>query len=293
MSMTGLPGESTEAAAPERPRRHAVMRYLARFDEGELMRWAFRGLLCGAVGVLAFDLRELVETNQGSLWPQAVTETVSAPPAPILPPAVETAGTREQSGDPREFVIADEAALRMPMRFELRAGGLMLAEGSIDQGAAGRFERELEQRGEYVTTVALNSPGGSLEDAMAMARMLRERGIDAEVADGALCASSCPLLLAGGRERRAGEKAAIGVHQFYALGETPMEPAQAMADAQMTTARITRHLGEMGIDPMIWLHALDTPPRSLYYFSAEQLEKYGLVNGAARTASASRRTSGG
>ena len=61
-------------------------------------------------------------------------------------------------------------------------------------------------------------------------------------------------------------------------------PAQAMADAQMTTARISRHLIDMGIDPALWLHALDTPPQALYYFSAEELAKYRLATKPVATA---------
>lgn len=50
-----------------------------------------------------------------------------------------------------------------------------------------------------------------------------------------------------------------------------------MADAQATTARISRHLAEMGVDPALWLHALDTPPQALYYLSPKELEDYKLV----------------
>jgi hypothetical protein len=84
--------------------------------------------------------------------------------------------------------------------------------------------------------------------------------------------------------RTIGAKAAVGVHQFYAAAETPTGPAQAMADAQMTTARISRHLIEMGIDPALWLHALDTPPQALYYFSADELTKYRLATKPVATA---------
>ena len=45
----------------------------------------------------------------------------------------------------------------------------------------------------------------------------------------------------------------------------------------VTTARISRHLIDMGIDPVLWLHALDTPPQALYYFSAAEMAKYRLV----------------
>lgn len=268
--------------ASSRPQRPSLGERLRRIDDGSIVRLAFRALLCGAIGVLAFDLREMAEAN-GGLFPTE-TASVVAPSDPVLPPAVETANMPEQSTDPREFVLSDEDLLRNPMRFVLQPGGVMLAEGSIDQGASARLARELEERGEYVRRMTINSPGGSLDDAIAMAKLVRERGIDTEVPDGALCASSCPLLLAGGVRRVAGEKAAIGVHQFYAVSAKPLDPAQAMADAQMTTARISRHLKEMGVDPQMWIYALDTPPRSLYYFSREQLADYALVTGAPHTA---------
>jgi hypothetical protein len=266
-------GDPADQAKP----RNIVWRYLSRFDEGEVIRWAFRGMLVGTIGVLALDLSELVERNGGFFPAEAV---LPSPDQPILPPAVETTTPAETGVDPREFLTTDEAKLKGAMTFALGAGGVLEAQGTIDVGAAARFAAEIAARGEYVKTVALNSPGGSLEDAMAMARLIREKGIATEVADGALCASSCPLVVAGGTERRAGPRAAVGVHQFYAVGASDtLAPAQAMSDAQATTARITRLLVELDVDPAMWLHALDTPPRALYYFSAEELAKYRLVTG--------------
>jgi hypothetical protein len=268
---TTPPASRSDSAAP---RRNIFLRYFARFDDGEVARWAFRGLLIGAIGVLALDLRDLAETN-GWSSPEA---TLTAP-EPVLPPAVET-DAPAPSADPREFVTADETKLRQPIQFTLGAGGTLTAEGSIEPGSAARFAAEIEARGEYVKTVSLNSPGGALDDAMAMARTVRELGIATVVADGALCASSCPLFFAGGKTRSAGDKAAIGVHQFYAAALDETAPEQAMADAQATTARISRHLSEMGVDPALWLHALDTPPRALYYLSPDELAEYKLVTKA-------------
>ena len=261
-----------QAGPPPTP-RNLVLRYLARFDEGEVMRWAFRGMLVGTIGVLALDLSELVERNGGLL--PAEQEQAAAKPG--VPPDVEIDMPSNSGRDPREFLTIDQEALKDAMRFTLVSGGVMTAEGTIEPGAAQRFAEEIAARGEYVQTVALNSPGGSVEDAMSMARLLREKGIATEVADGALCASSCPLVLAGGKERRAGGKAAVGVHQFYAIGDAAPAPAQAMSDAQATTARITRLLDEMGVDPALWLHALDTPPRALYYLTTDEMAKYRLT----------------
>lgn len=274
--MSVLPAQPETTSRP----KNWLVRYLSRFDDGEVARWAFRGLLIGAIGVLALDLRDLSREN-GWWHPEAVAAPGTA--EPVLPPAVES-DRPAPSGDPRRFVTTEDAVLSGPMRFTLGAGGVMQAVGSIEPGTAGRFADEIEARGEYVKTLALNSPGGALDDAMAMARLVREKGIATSVADGALCASSCPLLMAGGATRSAGGQAAVGVHQFYAAGRSEMGPEQAMADAQATTARISRHLAEMGIDPALWLHALDTPPRSLYYLSAQELADYGLVTGPAPVA---------
>lgn len=277
---------SEQPVSPETAalRKNLFMRYVSRFDDGEVIRWAFRGLLIGAIGVLALDLRELMQEN-AAIAPDAAFPAEIA--EPVLPPAVD-GDSPVQSTDPREHVTADDEMLRRPMSFDLESGGVLSAHGFIDSGAAKRFEDEIASRGEYVETVALNSAGGSLNDAMAIADLIREKGLSTEVADGALCASSCPLILAGGQSRTAGAKAAIGVHQFYAAGGEPSGPAQAMSDAQMTTARITRHLAEMGVDPALWLHALDTPPRALYYLSAEELTRYRLVTGGAPVAAAPR-----
>src|SRR3989442_1259589 len=71
--------------------------------------------------------------------------------------------------------------------------------------------------GGYIKTVVLNSPGGSVADAMAIGRLIRAKKFATEVEAAKYCASSCPLVFAGGIERRAGEKAVIGVHQVAAL----------------------------------------------------------------------------
>ncbi|MFI0842691.1 hypothetical protein [Mesorhizobium sp. IMUNJ 23232] len=272
-----LPGDirSADAPAEREQRRNLLVRYLSRFDDGELLRWAFRGLLIGAVSVLAIDLRDLAETNG---WAFA---EIAAPadPEPVLPPAVKVGVPDAPSTDPRPFLTTEESLLGKPMSFTLEPGGRLEATGSIQPGTADRFAAEMDERGEYVKTVSLNSPGGALDDAMAMARLIRERGLDTEVADGALCASSCPLLMAGGKHRAAGDKAAIGVHQFYAAAAIESSPEQIMADAQATTARISRHLASLDVDPALWLHALDTPPRALYYFSKEELAGYRLISG--------------
>lgn len=280
MSAMEESGKHPPAQARGSRGRNLLTRYLGRFDEGEVIRWAFGGMLIGTFCVLGFDMHDLWRARSAAPSSQHL-----AAPA-VLPPAVDDRGSGASSGttDPRDNVTAGEEVLRAPMQFTLEPGGVLTARGYIDPGARARFEAELSARGEYVRMIALDSPGGALDDAIGMAKLIRERGLSTTVENGALCASSCPLVLAGGTDRSVGAKAAVGVHQFYSVSAEPGEAAQAMSDAQATTARISRHLTEMGVDPALWLHALDTPPRALYYLSASQMKGYRLSTGTAQVA---------
>lgn len=233
------------------------------------MQFVFYALLGGAAVTLWLDFDSLKAS-------QPVHPGVNAP---TILPAIDRPGDDPTIPAflPGERIRADNDTLLAPLAISLKADGVLLLEGTIDRGAADRFGAEIAERGEYVRVVRLNSPGGSVDDALAISKMLREGGFITEVADGAFCASSCPLIFAGGTERKAGPEAVIGVHQVFAGGDTLPGPARAMSDAQTTTARIARHLDEMGIDPEVWVHALETPPDRLYYFTTDELTEFGLA----------------
>lgn len=261
---------NARAVHEEGPFYRPLIARLARIEDGAILRFAFFALLAGTAGVLYVDYREL-DANA----PADLTFT----PQPILPPAT----TEDGGGRPRPELTTPPDVLDEPLAITLGSGGVLSLTGTIDPGSAARFAEEIASRGEYVSTVLLDSPGGSVKDALEMGRLIREKSLSTEVRDGGLCASSCPLVFASGSERMAGREAAIGVHQIYAaaLSASPVDALSvagvAMADAQSATAEITRHLSENGVDPALWLHALETPPSQLYYFSAEELEQYRLV----------------
>ena len=246
-----------------------IVAWLSRLDDGAILRAAFFVMLAGVLSVLYIDFNELSEYG---------SDAYSGPLEPVLP-AFDPDGSATPVGP---VVTSDPDLLREPLKIALGAGGVLSLSGTIDPGAGERVADELAARGEYVTTVSFDSPGGSVDDALFIGRLLAEKGYASRVAAGALCASSCPLAFAGGRERFASADSAIGLHQVYAAfqaGEVAGARAagDAMADAQRTTAEITRHLTAMGVDPAIWLHALETPPTRLYYLNAEELERYRLA----------------
>ena len=259
---------STAAPRPSLSRR--LIDWASRFEDGALLRAAFFGMLAATLCVLVIDYLELSARDVGA--PAAIGE-------PILPAFDPSA----PGGKPGPEVTTERKLLEAPLVISLGNGGVLNLTGTIDQGAATRFAAEIAARGEYVKTIALNSPGGSVEDALAIGQLIREKGFSTSVAAGALCASSCPLLLAAGKKRIASTKAAIGVHQIYAVALRTAEfgnrnaAANATSQAQTTTAEITRYLMTMGVDPVLWLHAMDTPPDHLYYFSTKELTSLGLA----------------
>lgn len=246
-----------------------------RVDDGLLMRGAFFGLLAAAGAFLFVDLREMSLANAALPGHDPMTTD-----APVLPPALTDGVPQAPPVEPE----SSPEALRQPMRFELTTGGVLKAHGSIDLGAADRFAEEIAARGEYVKVVSLNSPGGSVDDALAMSKLIREKGLNTQVATRALCASSCPLVFAGGVAREAAENAILGVHQVFNAGQNRPSPEQAMSEAQTTTARIARHLEEMGIGDGLWINALETPPDRLYYLTPEEMTEFKLVTAPVATA---------
>jgi hypothetical protein len=261
---------NARADTDDGPFYRRLIAFLASFEDGAIMRVAFFGLLIGTLSVLYVDYREL-SADEGAV--------LAMPMQPILP-AFDPDGPAQ---GPAPDITSTPALLEQPLAIALQPGGILTLTGTFDIGAATRFAAEVTARGEYVKTIALDSPGGSVDDALTIAALIHDKGFATSVAAGALCASSCPLVFSAGKTRIASPQSAIGVHQIYAaqLSGDPQSALRvagtAMADAQTTTARISRFLAITGVDPSFWVHALETPPDRLYYFTPTELTQYRLA----------------
>jgi hypothetical protein len=256
---------------------HLKRKFLT-LDDAALPRLVLHALIAAAVIFLVIDFREISIANAEA----PVFDPASPDTMPVLPPAL-TEGTPDDA--PSQIRTSVEL-LQQPIKFDLQSNGVLLAQGAIDVGAAGRFQMEIEARGEYVKTVSLDSPGGSVGDALAISKLIREKKLGTKVSSGALCASSCPIILAGGVTRQAEDGAVIGVHQVFNGSKEKLSPERAMSDAQRTTADVTRHLDEMGIKPGLWIHAMETPPERLYYLKPVEMKEFALVSGPEKLAEA-------
>ena len=262
--------DETEPAAAEQP---LLDRVSAKFTDGSILRITFYVLIVAVTATLLTDYRSMLAIDEDKVEPASLTGN------PILPPFVPANSNEQSDNAPtyRPEVTSTPESLNSPMQFELVDGGVLKLTGYIAPGTAEEFKEKISTISSYVEVVELDSPGGSVADALAMSARIRESGWTTRVLTGHFCASSCPLVFAGGEKRIAEENSAIGVHQFYSTSEDTRSRVEAISGTQFTTAQITRHLEAMGVDPSIWVHALETPPRQLYYLSPEEMKRYKLT----------------
>jgi hypothetical protein len=252
-------------------RKERLHRWLAGNAEDQILRWLLRVLLIATISVLALDLSAMTG------WDSAWRETLEQPVLPDIAPITTDSPALPEPG--RRVVPARKAdgALAKPMTFSLGKNGRLVATGMIAPGSAGAFASEVNARGEYIKTVVLNSPGGSVGDALEIGRLIRARGFATEVEKDKICVSSCPLIFAGGVKRAAGANAIIGVHQVFAPDPAEAARHDTMSEAQRVSARCQRYLAEMGIDLKMWVHAMETPKDRLFVFSANELRELNIV----------------
>src|SRR2546430_4134586 len=171
---------------------------LDRADEA-ILRWIFRSIVMVTIAVLAVDLATMQGwiANPGPASTPAEIELGS--PALNLPSLPSVLAPWLPGGDKRLVPLPQpDGIMAQPMTFELVSGGKLMATGTITPGSPQSFAAEVGKRGDYVKTVVLNSPGGSVTDALAMGRLIRERKFATEVEAGKNFTSSCPLVFAGG-----------------------------------------------------------------------------------------------
>jgi len=165
----------------------------------------------------------------------------------------------------------------MPSRllFETSGDTLNLT-GAIAQGDAERFDTWLQTH-DLPLTATLHSTGGSVQDALAIGKRLREGEANTTVTAGKVCLSACPYIFAAGTDRHAHKDAYIGVHQHY-FGENIALPAfLAVEDIQRGQGEVMGYLDDMGIDLRLMQPALITPPEDIYILTPDELTKYNLA----------------
>jgi hypothetical protein len=143
----------------------------------------------------------------------------------------------------------------------------LLIAGRIDPGDAAQLQGagRLLAPGEAVALVVLNSPGGAVGEASAMARQIRALGVPVLVPSRGVCASACFLLFAAGAPRFAEAGAHIGVHSASVSG------GGENRDTLATTALMAREAAAYGVPPSITGRMVTTAPGAIAWLAPSEL----------------------
>jgi hypothetical protein len=165
----------------------------------------------------------------------------------------------------------------MPARLAFeRSGETLTLTGQIAQGDAERFKDYLDANPATPAMIRLNSPGGSVQDALEIGRHLRAAEVATVMGAGDICLSACPYILASGLSRNIHNDAQVGVHQHYFGTNSALPAFLAVEDIQRGQGEVMAYLNDMGVDPLIMRHALVTPPDEIYVLLPEQLTDYKM-----------------
>ena len=179
------------------------------------------------------------------------------------------------------------------------------AEGRIMPGAGAAFAKAVADLNGRRLPILISSPGGSLPDAVAMGKLIREKRLAVAVArtliencaerapacpsakgramtGGARCASACSLVLAGGVERLVGPMPLVGVHQItLAMKETEgavhLKRIKKVYEPIGADEEVEGYLRSMGIGDPVMTLLRKTPASSIRWLSLAELQSSHLA----------------
>lgn len=190
------------------------------------------------------------------------------------------------------------------------------AEGQIDSNAAPRFRKFLTRVRDRNLPIYFSSPGGNLDQALAMGAMLRERpmvarvartvvkecGFEAQNGDvclklkqsgrelrgdlwtrGAMCNSACPYLILGASSREIAPDAVLGVHSAKVVvrfsGGIPTQQMRTAATArghERADRMLSSYIVKMGGDLELLDLAKSVKFETMHVLTREEIAGFGI-----------------
>ncbi len=188
------------------------------------------------------------------------------------------------------------------------------AEGGFDIGSAQRLRVFLSKMPGPIPPIYFQSPGGIQEEAIAIGRLMRERGMTAGVGQtlpygcasgkdgedrclgikrsglplaaelrstGASCSSACVYALLGARVRIVPPDARLGVHasrrvRVYPDGRVTRLPGDDQTQLAQATNELKRYVQEMGIDVALIDTAFKTKFSDAYFLTRNEIVQFGI-----------------
>lgn len=171
----------------------------------------------------------------------------------------------EQALEMARIALGRDPLPAVQLRLEGEGRVLRLV-GPLGAGSADRVEAAL-RASPSVRLVQLDSPGGRVFEAQAIAAAIRRRGLDT-YAEG-LCASACTMLLLAGHDRGAAPQARIGFHrpQFAGLDDEQVTDSHALLAAYR----------EAGLGAAFVARVRATRSDAMWYPSRGELQRWQVL----------------
>ena len=169
------------------------------------------------------------------------------------------------------LLLATPASAAEITRVSQGEGYVITIRGEIAPGDSQKFGQHVLYPAKVHVVVVLDSIGGHIGAAIAIARVVRWMRYDTKVHNHAQCNSSCPLIWFAGKHRDLGHVAKLGLHSA-STWEPPYERYEPGNTA------IAAFLTELDIPhPVIALQP-KADPCCLNYIDHEQANAWGLLS---------------
>lgn len=133
--------------------------------------------------------------------------------------------------------------------------------------------------GKPLFLVFLDSPGGNVQAAIAMGRLLRANAADVWVDREQICASACILVLAGGTDRWAVPEARLGIHRpfFDQKLFANLTYGQSQKKYALLSKGVRDYLAEMGIADELYNAMMRVPSQDMRFIDQGLAEETNLL----------------
>ncbi len=165
------------------------------------------------------------------------------------------------------FIAAGRDPVGPPASIKISADGKsILVDGAIAEGTAGRFQTIVDSA-PSAKTVVLNSQGGRIMEAKAMADLISAKGLSTYVER--QCASACPLIFIAGNDRAAEPNARIGFHRSSFPG---------LSEAEIDDREVRQRYIDAGVAQSFVERAYTTSNSDMWYPTHEEMLDAGLIS---------------
>lgn len=174
------------------------------------------------------------------------------------------------------LLLFSEAPLAAELTFRTTDGAVnVVLEGVIERGDSRKFLQLVEDSPRefmQAANIQLSSPGGSLEEALNLARLIENSGLIATVEAGDTCASACFLLLVSAQFRWVDDNARVLVHRPYpAVARSDLEGfSQDQKGQQEVIGAMRRFLLERSVATDVIDKMMSHPSTSSHTLSARE-----------------------